>query len=153
MLCYTHKWVIHCYFKFCAFAFWNLSPEKNCRMTLTKVKFFFNQIFLHFGQFYFYSRQLCNKRLANWTVITVTDTLTFNEFTTGMLSMVLTLGNGQIWLGIPPVVLQFILVFFHVMVYNCLFAKNILSHSLIGKRTECVWQYVPLKNLNFLLGT
>jgi len=26
-------------------------------------------------------------------------------------SMVLTLGNGQLWLGTPPVVLQFILVF------------------------------------------
>ena len=28
--------------------------------------------------------------------------------------MVLTFGNGQIWLGTPPVVLQFILVFFLV---------------------------------------
>jgi len=55
-----------------------------------------------------------------------------------MPSAVLTLGNGQIWLGIPPVVLQFILVFFHVMVCNFLFAKNIRSHSVIGKRTGCV---------------
>jgi len=31
-----------------------------------------------------------------------------------MQSMVLTFGNGQIWLGTPPVVLQFILVFFLV---------------------------------------
>jgi len=30
--------------------------------------------FLHFGQFHFYRRQVCNKRLANWTAIT--DTLT-----------------------------------------------------------------------------
>jgi len=30
----------------------------------------------------------------------------------GRQNMVLTLGNGQIWLGTPPVVLQFILVFF-----------------------------------------
>jgi len=82
-----------------------------------------------------------------------TDTLTFNAFTTGMLSMVLTLGNGQIWLGVPPVVSQFILVFFHVMVCSCLFAKNIRSHSVVGKRTECVWKYVSLKNFSFLLGT
>jgi len=51
----------------------------------------------------------------------------------GMQSMVLTLGNGQIWLRTPPVVLQFILVSFHVVVYNCLFAKNLRSHSDIGK--------------------
>jgi len=34
----------------------------------------------------------------------------------GTQSMVLALGNGQIWLGIPPVVLQFIFVFFHFVV-------------------------------------
>jgi len=35
----------------------------------------------------------------------------------GMQSMVLTLGNSQIWLGAPPVVLlQFIFVFFHFVV-------------------------------------
>jgi len=34
---------------------------------------------LHFGQFYFYSRQVCNKRRANWTDIT--DTSTLNGFT------------------------------------------------------------------------
>jgi len=45
-----------------------------------------------------------------------------------MQSMVLTLGNGQTWIGTPPVVLQFILVFFHSAVCNCLFAKNIRSH-------------------------
>jgi len=31
-------------------------------------------VFLHFGQFYFYSRQVCNKRF-------ITDTLTLNGFT------------------------------------------------------------------------
>jgi len=41
--------------------------------------------------------------------------------------MVLTLVNGQIWLGTPLVVLQFILVFFHFLVGKCLFAKNILA--------------------------
>jgi len=38
--------------------------------------------------------------------------------------MVLALGNGQIWLGIPPVVLQFILVFFHFVVCNYFYVKN-----------------------------
>jgi len=51
----------------------------------------------------------------------------------GIQSMILTLGNGQIWLGTPPVVLQFILVVFHFVVCNCLFAKNIRSHSDIRK--------------------
>jgi len=46
-------------------------------VALTKVSFI--QIFLHFGQFYFYSRQVCNKRWANWTDIT--DTSTLNGFT------------------------------------------------------------------------
>jgi len=40
------------------------------------LKFVLSQIFLHFGQFYFYSRQACYKRLANWT-----DILTLNRFT------------------------------------------------------------------------
>jgi len=40
---------------------------------------------------------------------------------------VLTLGNGQIWLGTPPVVLQIMLVFFHFLIGKCLFAKNILT--------------------------
>jgi len=30
--------------------------------------------------------------------------------------MVLTFGNGQIWLGAPPEVLQFIFIFFHFVV-------------------------------------
>jgi len=34
----------------------------------------------------------------------------------GMQTMVLALGNGQIWLGIPRVVSQFIFVFFHFAV-------------------------------------
>jgi len=55
----------------------------------------------------------------------------------GMQSMVLTLGTGQIWRGTSPVVLQFILVFFHFVVCHCLCAKNIRSHSDIGKMKEC----------------
>jgi len=71
----------------------------------------------------------------------------------GMQSMVFTLGNGQIWFGSSLVVLQFILVFFHFVVCNCLFAKNINSHSDTGKMKECFRRYVSLKNYNFLLGT
>jgi len=42
--------------------FWNLWPEISCKLALTKV--FFRE-----GQFRFYSRQVCDKRLANGTVI------------------------------------------------------------------------------------
>jgi len=63
MLSYTQKLVIHWYFKFYVFTFWNLSSNIKCRVALTKV--FLTQIFLHFGQFCFYSRHVCNKRLAN----------------------------------------------------------------------------------------
>jgi len=55
----------------------------------------------------------------------------------GMQSMVLTLGNGHIWLGTPPVVLQYLLVFSHFVVCNCPFTKHTGSHSDIGKMTEC----------------
>jgi len=51
-----------------------------CRQKLSVqrhwLKLGLSQIFLHFGQFYFYSRQVCYKRLVNWT-----DTLTLNGFT------------------------------------------------------------------------
>jgi len=39
----------------------------------------------------------------------------------GTQSKVLTLENGQMWLGTSPVVLQLILVFLHFVVCNCLF--------------------------------
>jgi len=45
----------------------------------------------------------------------------------GIPGVVLTLGNGQIWLGTPPVVLQFILGFFHFVVCNCLCEKHSFS--------------------------
>ena len=61
MLCYTQKLVIHWYFKFWVFTFWNLSLKIKCRVALTK--FFLTQIFLHVGQFFFYSRQVFNNRL------------------------------------------------------------------------------------------
>jgi len=98
--------------------------------------------------------------------------------------MVLTLGNGQIWLGTSPsyniyifwnfsvlqyiytiyiyiyiypsyniyiLVLQYISIFFHFVVCNCLFTKNIRSFSDIGKMKECFRRYVFLKNFNFLM--
>jgi len=67
----------------------------------------------------------------------------------GMQIMVFIPSNGQIWLGTPPVVLQYIFVFFHLVVCNCVFAKSIRSHSDIGKMTESFGQYVSLKILNF----
>ena len=55
------------------------SLSRTCRQKLSVEwywrKFFFDPIFLHFGQFFLYSRQVCNKRLANWTAITDTSTL------------------------------------------------------------------------------
>jgi len=56
----------------------------------------------------------------------------------GMQSLVLTLGNGQIWLGAPPVVLQFIFVFFHFVVLQLpLREKHSFGfHSDIGTMTQ-----------------
>jgi len=71
----------------------------------------------------------------------------------GMQSMVLTLGNGQIWLGTSPVVLQFILVFLYFVVCECLFAKQIRSHSETGIMKECFRRYVSLRNFIFFQGT
>jgi len=51
----------------------------------------------------------------------------------GMHSMVITLGNGQIGLGTPPAVLQYILAFFHFVVCNCLFAKHLVLLPTLGK--------------------
>ena len=56
-----------------------------------------------------------------------------------MQSMILTLGNGQIWLGAPPVVLQFIFVFFHfvVLLFSLREKHSFRSHSDIGAMTAC----------------
>jgi len=53
--------------------------------------------------------------------------------------MVLTLGNGQIWLGAPQVVLQFIFVFFHFVALQMPLREkhSLRSHSDIGTMTEC----------------
>jgi len=64
--------------------------------------------------------------------------------------MFLTLGNGRIWLETPPVVLQFILVFFHFLVGKCLFRKKILT---LAKWQNVFNKYVALKHFSFLLGT
>jgi len=56
-----------------------------------------------------------------------------------MQSMVLTLGNGQIWRGAPLVVLQFIFVFFHFVVLQIPLREkhSFRSYSYIGTMTEC----------------
>ena len=78
MLCYTQKWVMHWYFKFWVFTFWNLSLEIKCTVALTEV-YLWPRFSCIPVSFLFYSRQVCNKRLVNWTAIT--DTLTVNRFT------------------------------------------------------------------------
>jgi len=148
MLCYTQKWVMHWYFKFWVFTCWNLSPEIKCRVALTKV--FLSQILLHFGQFYFYRRQVCNNRWANWTAIT--DTLTLNGFARNAKhgfnswkwsSLALNISNSlTIYLNILPLCgLQLPL------------HENLRSHFDTGKMEEWFRRYVSLKNLNYLLGT
>ena len=76
MLRYTRKWVMQWYFKFWLFTFWNMPSKIKCRVILTKV--FLTHSLLHFDQLFFCSRQVCNKRLANWLAMTVT--LTLNGF-------------------------------------------------------------------------
>ena len=122
-----------------------------CRQKLSVewhwLKFVLSQIFLHFGQFYFYSRQACNKRLAIWKAIT--DTLTLNGFTRNAKHGF----NSWKWSNLTwnaLVVLQYLLIFFHFVVCNCLFAENIRSQSDIGKMKEHFRRYV---SFNFLLGT
>jgi len=158
MLCYTQKWVIfiHWCFKFWVFTFLSLSPEIKCRVALTKVfSFFFSQIFLHFGQFYLYSRHVCNKRLANWTAIT--DTLTLNGFARnakhGFDSCKWsTLGNGQIWLGTSPVVLN---LFYYSYTLSSAIASSQKTFVLIltlGKWKNAFDDMYLSEIFNFLLG-
>ena len=86
-------------------------------------KFFWPRLFLHFGQFYFYSRQVCNKGLANWTPIT--DTLTLNGFTRnakhGFNSWK---WSNLAWNSSSSTALQFILLFFHFVVLQLLLQKT-----------------------------
>jgi len=64
------------------FKIWDLLSG-TCRRKLIverySIKFFIEPDFLSFRSVYFYSRHVCNKRLANWTA--TTDTLTLNGFT------------------------------------------------------------------------
>jgi len=57
-----------------------------------------------------------------------------------MQSMILTLGNGQICLGAPLVVLQFIFVFvqFVVLLFSLRKKHSFRSHSDTGKMTACL---------------
>jgi len=71
--------------------------------------------------------------LTRWTVIT--DTLTSNGFTRNAKHGL----NSWKWsnlVGTSPVVLQYILLFFHFVVCDCLFVKHLGSHSDVGKLTE-----------------
>jgi len=51
----------------------------------------------------------------------------------GMQSMVFTFGNGQIWLGAPPIVLQYIFVFFHFVVLQMSLRKAFVLILALGK--------------------
>ena len=125
MLCYTLKWVIHWYFKF--WVAYLLSGT--CRQKLSVewhwLKFLLSRFFCISISFI----STADKFVTNGE--RTGQTLPIHQHwmdLQGMQSMVLAPWIGQIWLGTPPVVLQFILVFFHFIVYNCLFAKNIRSH-------------------------
>ena len=142
MLCYTQKWVIHWHFNFWVFTFWNLWPNITCRVALTKV--FLTQIFLHFGQSYFYSRQDCNKRLANWTAIN--NTLTLNGFTRNTKHGF----NSWKWSNLAWNSSSSLTIYFGILphvVCKCLFAKQTGSHSDMGKwqnafDSMCLWKIV-----------
>jgi len=56
----------------------------------------------------------------------------------GMQSMVLNFGNGQIWLGAPPVVLQFSFEFFDFVVLQMPLREK---HSDFGTMTQ--WTSQP----------
>jgi len=107
--------------------FWNLWPEINYRVALTKV-------FLEPVSFISTADKFVT---SGWqTGQPSLTTLTMNGSTSNAKHG-LTLGNGQIWLGAPPVVLQLIFVFFHCVVLQFPLRENIRSHSDIGKMTEC----------------
>jgi len=144
MLCYTQKWFIHCYFNFWVCTLWNLSPKIKWHW----LKFFLCRIFLQFGQFYFYGRQVCNKRLANWRAIT--DTLTLNGFTRNA-------NHGFTswkWSNVAWNSSSSLAIYFSILPLCGLqlpLRRNIGSPSDIGKMTESFWQHVSLNNCNFLL--
>jgi len=62
------------------------------------------------------------------------------------------LKNSHIWLGTSPVVLKFILLFFHFVVCNCLFAKNIHCHSAIGENDRMLSTICVFKRFWFSSG-
>jgi len=103
--------------------FWNLWPEINCRVALTKV--FSESVSCVSAADKFVTK--------GWRTGQPSLTaLTMDEFTKnakhGFNSW-----KCQISLGTPLLVLQFILVFPTLWSCSCLFAKSIPSHSDIGK--------------------
>jgi len=128
------------------------SLSRTCRQKLS-VEWhwlvFLTQILLHFGQLFFYSRQVCNKRLANWPAIT--DTLTLNGFTRNAKHGF----NSWKWSNLALNSCSSLTICFGILPFCGLqmpLRENTDSHSDIGKMTECFWQYVSLYNFNFLLG-
>ena len=111
-----------------AFTFWNLSSEVSCRVAWTEI--FLEQDLLAFPLVSFL------QKTCLW------QTLTLNGFTRNA-SRVFIPANGQIRLGTPPGVLQFIFVFCRFVVGN--YAKSIRSHSDIGKLAVCsLWKSLIL---------
>jgi len=135
------SWVVHWYFKVWVLTFWNLSQKLSVEWHW--LMFAVSQIFLHFGQFYFYSRQACNKRLANWTAIA--DTLTWNGFKRNAKPGFNSWKSSNLTWNFSSSLTM--LVFFHFVVCNYLFAKNIRSHSDIAEMKECFRRFVSLKIL------
>ena len=126
---------------------------ETCRQKLSVqwqwLKFYLSKMFLHtFGQFYFYRRQVCNKRLANWTAIT--ETLTLNGFTRNAKHG-LTLGNGQIWK-----ISGSLTIYFSILPFCGLQLPPREKHSFSfwhWENERMLSTIRVLKNFNFLLGT
>ena len=123
-----------------------------CRQKLSVqwqwLKFCLSKIFLHFGQFYFYRRQVCNKRLAIWTAIT--ETLTLNGFTRNAKHG-LTLGNSQIWNFSCSLT-----VYFGILPFCDLQLPPREKHSFSfwhWENERMLSTICVLKNFNYLLGT
>ena len=147
MCCAIYRNESYWYFKFCIFSFWNLSLKIKCRVALTVD--FFDPDFLAFPSVFFFSRQVCNKRLANWTAIT--DTLTLHGFTRNAKHGF----NSWKWSHLAWNSSSSLTIYFSILPLCGLqmpLRETPGSPSDIGKMIECFWQCVSLKNCNFLLA-
>ena len=132
---------LHWYVKFWAFTFWTCRPKLSVEWHWLQICL--SQIFLYFGQFYLYSKQACKQ------IVSQLDShhryIHIQWICKECKAWFWLLKNGHMWLETSPVVLKFILLFFHFVVCNCLFAKNSHSHSAIGENdrmlsTICVFK-------------